>query len=333
MSIDTGTHEIVTDELCGDSTGAVIARKSFGVRARTVAASSPARVWRQSSPVAGARGSNGIDALLGGDPLTERTRATWMAGDFTFIAEGYAAGAAEFVRRTGVAPGTEVLDAACGTGNLALPASRLGGYVTGIDIAPNLIARARVATAVAGLNVRYDEGDVERLPYDDGQFGLVMSMFGAMFAPRPERALSELMRVTSPGGRIALASWTKEGFVGAMLRAHVALVPPPAGVPSVLEWGDRATMAERLKPFEDRIASVTMTPRMIELRFPVSPRSVVALFREYYGPTVRAFAALDIEGRKKLATDLLQLWTRRNVATGRETCVHSEYLDVQIQLR
>jgi SAM-dependent methyltransferase len=186
------------------------------------------------------------DADLAPDPLTERVRVTWTAGDFGRIAKTYERGAAEFIARLGLRPGEQVLDVACGTGNLALPAARAGALVTGIDIAPNLIEQAQASAAEEGLPVAFEVGDAERLPYADAGFASVVSMFGTMFAARPERAAAELLRVTRPGGRIALASWTPAGFVGEMLKTTVRFVPPPAGLPS--PRGGRSPSSSRSVP-------------------------------------------------------------------------------------
>ncbi len=213
------------------------------------------------------------------DVLTGRNRATWTAGDFDKIAVGFAAGAAAFVERVGVNIGDNVLDVATGTGNLAMPAARMGGIVTGIDIAPNLVATARARAAEQKLDIQFDEGNAESLPYDSGVFKTVMSMFGVMFVARPERALAELLRVTRPGGRIALANWTPDGFIGKVLKAHAAHVPPAPGVPSPLAWGDEAQMRERLGSVAGGIRSMKFAKRTIALAFPMTPGGVVELFR------------------------------------------------------
>lgn len=266
------------------------------------------------------------------DPLIERTRATWAAGDFGRIAVGFSSGAADFVDRLSLAPGEAVLDVACGTGNLSLPAARRGAGVVGLDIAANLVDAARRASAAAALDIRFDVGCAEALPYGDGSYSTVMSMFGVMFSPRPERALAELLRVTRRGGRIALANWTPDGFIGSMLRAHTALLPPPAGAPSVLAWGDAATMRRRLAPHAARIKAVRFIPRTIALAYALTPGGVVELFREYYGPTVRTFGALEPQERADLAAELLRLWEGRNTSPNGSTTVDAEYLDVRIDL-
>lgn len=265
------------------------------------------------------------------DPAIDRARATWTAGDFGRIAAGYSSGAAAFVDRLQLAAGERVLDVACGTGNLALPAARHGATVTGIDIAPNLIEAACRACAAESLAIRFDVGAAEALPYDDGAFDTVISMFGVMFSGRPEAALSELLRVTRPGGRIALANWMPDGFTGRMLRAHVAFVPPPPGAPSSLAWGNETVLRERLQVHADRIRSVTFVPRTIDLAFPLSPAGVVELFRAFYGPTVRTFAALDAGERAALTAELVQLWESHTDASHDTTSVAAEYLEVLIE--
>lgn len=276
--------------------------------------------------------SNGAVATTP-DALTERTRAVWTSGDFARIAVGYAGGAAAFVDRLALVRDEPVLDAACGTGNLAIPAARTGAKVTGVDIAPNLVEAARAASAAAGLSIEFETGDAEALPYADGAFQTVMSMFGVMFAPHPQRAVAELFRVTRPGGRIALANWTPGGFIGSVLRAHTALVPPPPGLPSVLAWGDKDALTTLLTPHRDRIRSIQLVPRSITLAFPMSPAGTVELFREFYGPSVRTYAALDAAGRAKLSIDLLYLWASHNTSGADDTKVESEYLDVRIETR
>src|SRR4051812_2255745 len=179
-------------------------------------------------------------------PLTARARAIWSNADFLPIARSYASGAEAFVARLGLRPGERVLDVACGTGNLAIPAARAGARVTGVDIAPNLIAQAKLEARAAACAISFDVGEAEALPYLDGQFDTVMTMFGAMFASPPERVGAELVRVTKPGGRVAMANWIPDGFVGKLLRAHTAVVPPPAGIPSPLDWGQEGLVAARL---------------------------------------------------------------------------------------
>ena len=259
------------------------------------------------------------------DALRERVRATWTAGDFGRIAVGFERGAAEFIDRLGLEPGERVLDVACGTGNLTLPAARAGARTTGIDIAPALVAQLAGRAAAEGLSVDAREGDAEALPVADGSFDTVVTMFGAMFAAHPQRAADELLRATRPGGRIAMANWTPDGFVGRMLKVTVGYLPPPAGVPSVLLWGDQRVVEER---FGAGVTEIRFERRPMVFDYPFGPEQTVDLFRTWYGPTVRAFAALDEQGRRGYFTDLVKLWTEANTAGPEATRVESEYLAV-----
>jgi SAM-dependent methyltransferase len=175
--------------------------------------------------------------------------------------------------------------------------------------------------------LQFDEADAEQLPYADGTFDTVVSMFGVMFAPRPELAAGELVRVCRRGGTIALANWTPTGFIGHMFKITAGHVPPAPGVPSPIQWGEPARIRER---FSDRVSSLELTPRMITFTFPFAGAELVQFWRQYYGPTNRAFEALaaDPEKQEALRRDLEQLWTRNNHATGGTTRVESEYLEV-----
>jgi SAM-dependent methyltransferase len=277
-------------------------------------------------------GSTTITSVTPFDPLTERARETWSATDFGRIAVGYAPGADAFVERLSLSPGERVLDVACGTGNLALPAARRGARVTGIDLAANLVEEAWQACAAESLDVAFDVGNAEAMPYGDAQFDTVISMFGVMFAARPDQALAELLRVTRPGGRIVLANWKSEGFVASMLRAHASMVPPPPGTPSVLAWGNESILSDRLEEHAPRVRAVRYTPRTLALAFPLSPGGVVELFREYYGPSLRTFKALDAERRAVLTGQLVELWSGHNQGRNGDTSVEAEYLEVQINV-
>jgi ubiquinone/menaquinone biosynthesis C-methylase UbiE len=257
--------------------------------------------------------------------LKTKLRATWIAGDFGQIAKYYASQAEDFFNRLNLKPGTKVLDVACGTGNLALPAARAGAVVTGVDIAPNLVEQARENAKREGLIAQFDEGDAEALPYGDASFDAVVTMFGAMFAPRPELVAAELKRVCRPGGVIAMANWTPRGFIGQMFKTTASHVPPPPGMTSPVLWGAEETLRERLS---EGISKLEIKPQMITFAFPFSPAEVVEHFRNYYGPTQKAFGALDENRQAALRRDLEQLWTTNNQATDGTTSVDAEYLEV-----
>ncbi len=259
------------------------------------------------------------------DPLTARSLRVWGAGDYDRISAGFRDGAEAFVARQGLRPGEAVLDAACGSGNLTIPAARAGASVTGLDLVPSLLAAAGAWAAREGLAVALDEGSVEALPYADAQFDAVLSMFGVMFAARPDRVAAELARVTRPGGRVALANWTRGGFTGRMLAMHAAAVPPPPGVPSPLLWGDEDAVRALFGAHDWR---VTTAVRTLTFRYPHTPAGTAEMFRGSYGPTVRVFEALDEDRRAALAADLAGHWSRHQRAGAAGTEVDAEYLEV-----
>lgn len=259
------------------------------------------------------------------DQLKTKMRDTWMAGDFGQVARFTARAAEEFIDRLDIRPGMRVLDVACGTGNLAIPAARKGAEVTGIDIAPNLLEQARQRAAAEGLAATFEEGDAEQLPYPDGRFDVVMSMFGAMFAPRPELVAAELARVCRSGGIIAMANWTAEGFVGKSFAVSARHVPPPVPLPAPVLWGDHAVVCQR---FGDAAARIDTERRTLLFDYPLPPREVVQFFREYFGPTKMGFAKLDVHGQAAHAQALENLWHEHNQSPNGNTLVAAEYLAV-----
>lgn len=223
-------------------------------------------------------------------------------------------------------PGMRVLDVACGSGNLAILSARKGCVTQGVDIATNLVAQARERAKSEGLTIEFTEGDAEALPYPDEAFDAVISMFGAMFVPRPDVVAEELRRVTKLGGFVAMANWTPTGFIGKMFgvfKAH--LPPPPAGVPSPMLWGDEPTVRERLKSF----AEVKLARRIALMRYPFPPAETVAFFRRYYGPTGRAFDALSADRQAALNRALVELQATHNTSGSPDTTeAQAEYLEV-----
>jgi SAM-dependent methyltransferase len=260
------------------------------------------------------------------EQLKSSIKSSWMAGDFGRVAAFTAQPAEDFVGRIPIQPGSRVLDVACGTGNTALPATRAGASVTGVDIASNLLAQARERAAAEHLDVRFEEGDAEDLPFPDCTFDIVLTMFGAMFAPRPERAAAELLRVCKPGGIVAMANWTPESFVGKTFRVTSSLLPPPPGLPAPVLWGDEATVRQRLS---SGTSSLDLNRQKFWFHYPFSPAETVGFFRQYFGPTQVAFSRLDQAGRSALASQLEVLWSEHNTATDGTTRVETEYLDVR----
>jgi SAM-dependent methyltransferase len=257
--------------------------------------------------------------------LKIRLKATWESGDYGHFATYLLPGALEFLGRLALPPGTKMLDVACGAGQIAIPAARRGVDVTGIDLADNLVHQARERAAAEKLPVRFAQGDAEDLPYEDGSFDVVVSLIGAMFAPRPQFVARELVRVCKPGGRIVMANWTPEGFVGQLFKTIGKHVPPPPIMASPPKWGDEATVRERLK---DGVAELTILRRMYPFSYPFPPRKVAEFYCEYYGPTNRAYASLDEPRRAALLTDLEALWTAHNTAVDGGTRYEGEYLEV-----
>jgi SAM-dependent methyltransferase len=253
-------------------------------------------------------------------------KSTWMAGDFGRIANFSAQAAEDFVQRLGIQPGARVLDVACGTGNTAIPAARAGASVTGCDIATNLLEQAKDRAAAENLSVTFEEGDAEDLPFPADSFDVVLSMSGAMFAPRPDRVVSEFLRVCKPGGMIAMANWTLEGFVGQSFKLIGRLLPPPRDILAPVLWGDEATVRQR---FATRTSRVDVSKQRFSFDFPFSPKETVEFYRQYFGPTPVSFSRLDEAGQESLRSQMEALWNEHNTATDRATRVEAEYLDVR----
>ncbi len=256
--------------------------------------------------------------------LKSRLRTTWMAGDYDRCSRFMENDTRSFYERLDVPPGAHLLDVACGSGQLALIAAREGVRVTGVDIAENLIERARARSMAEGLPARFRVADAESLPFQDSSFDVVVSLIGAMFAPRPHLVARELTRVCVPSGTIALANWTAGGFVGKMFQT-IAKFIAPSGMPSPLLWGDEAVVRERLGP---QVCELRFARRHYTFDYPFPPSGVVNFFRLFYGPVNRAFASLDRTGRKDLHQELEALWSAHNRGRDGFTLVTAEYLEV-----
>lgn len=257
--------------------------------------------------------------------IKKAMKAAWMAGDFGKIADLDMERGEEFVERLNLRPGMRVLDVACGTGNQSLPAARTGAGVTGLDHAPNLLEQSRAAAQKEGLKIRFIEGDAEELPFEAGEFDVVMSMFGAMFAPRPERVASEFLRVCKRGGMIAMANWTPASFAGGMFKINGKYAPPPPGVPAPVLWGDEKVVRER---FGSR-ANVETRKRETVFDFPLGPAEVVDFFKTYFGPTQTALARLDPAAQGAMIAELTGHWAAHNEGDATRTIVRGEYLEVR----
>jgi SAM-dependent methyltransferase len=258
------------------------------------------------------------------DSLKACLKTIWSAGDYDRFSRFMEGGAREFYERMNIAPGCQLLDVACGSGQLALMAAKDGIKVTGIDIAANLVERAQARAQAERLVARFEVADAEMLPFEDARFDMVVSLIGAMFAPRPDLAAKELLRVCVPGGTIAMANLTPQGFIGQMFKA-VSKFIAPSGMPSPVLWGDEATVRERLGA---GLSDLSLVRRHYTFSYPFPPSEVVEFFRLYYGPTQQAFASLDETDAGKLRAELEALWSESNRGGDELTVVSAEYLEV-----
>jgi len=256
--------------------------------------------------------------------LKKKLKDTWMAGDYDRFSRYMEQGARVFYEQLDVPAGCQMLDVGCGSGQLALWAARDGVCVTGVDLAPNLVRRAEVRAKAEGLEARFVEGDAEALPFEDASFDVVTSLVGAMFASRPEAVATELLRVCSPGGTIAMGNWTPGGFVGQMFRTFAQFIAP-SGMPAPVMWGEESIVRERLGP---GISDLQLTRRHYLFSYPFSPAEVVDFFRQYYGPANRAFASLSKDAGQTLRQELEELWSSHNLGGEELTIVPAEYLEV-----
>jgi SAM-dependent methyltransferase len=253
-----------------------------------------------------------------------RQQRMWASGDFAQIGVTLTLVGETICEAADVHAGQSVLDVAAGAGNAAVAAARRFADVTASDYVPALLERGRERAAAERLPVAFVEADAEALPFADASYDVVLSTFGVMFAPNQEQAARELLRVTKPGGTIGLANWTPEGWIGDIFRANASHVAPPAGVSSPLLWGTESRVRELLG---SGIRELRMTRRHFDFRYR-SPEHWLAFWREYYGPTVAAFAALDTAGQDALAGDLLAVIAEHNRANDGTMSVPSEYLEV-----
>jgi len=258
------------------------------------------------------------------DAIKAKQQVNWSAGNYAVIGTTLQIIGETLCEAVDVSAGSDVLDVAAGNGNAALAAARRGCHVTAIDYVPDLLDQLKQRFIADGLIVDARVGDAEALEFDDDTFDAVISTVGVMFAPDQERAAAELARVCRPGGRIGLANWTPESFVGHMFRTIGRYVPPPAGVRPPLEWGNEARVRELLG---SRVTDIRINERTFFFRYR-SATEFIDVMREYYGPMTKAFESLDAEGQRGLHADLVALAEERNTATNGTLRLPSEYLEI-----
>lgn len=256
--------------------------------------------------------------------IKARQQKTWASGDYGAVAALIHPMSEALVQAADLAAGSRVVDVATGTGNAAIAAARCLCTVTGVDYVPELLDRGRARAAAEHLPVDFVEGDAEALPCRDGEWDAVFSVVGVMFAPDQERSAAELTRVCRPGGTIALANWTPDGFIGDLFRTIGRRVPPPPGVRAPVEWGSEPRLREL---FGDRVRELRVNRREFVFRF-ASAADFADFFRAHYGPTLKAFEALDDDHGKLLHADLVDLAMRFNVAEDGTTKIPAAYVEV-----
>ncbi|HSE72585.1 MAG TPA: methyltransferase domain-containing protein [Nocardioidaceae bacterium] len=259
-----------------------------------------------------------------------KQQKTWSSGDFAVVATRIVLASELLADDVDLHAGWHVLDVACGSGNAAIAAARSGTHVVGVDYVPELLEHGRRRATAEGLEVEFKVGDAEDLPAEDDTYDAVLSVFGSMFAPNHQRTADEIVRVTRPGGTVGLVSWTPTGFIGEMFRVITSHVPAPAGVASPMLWGIEDHLKEL---FGKAVADISSVERICTFRF-TSPEEFVDFFRRWYGPTLKAFEALDDSGRDALASDLADLarrWDRNDADDS--IALPAAYLESVITLR
>jgi len=261
--------------------------------------------------------------------IKQRQQATWASGDYHMIGTQILIVSELLIEALDLRSTERLLDVATGSGNAALAAARRGCTVVGLDYVPALLDRARRRAEAEGLEAEFVDGDAEALPFDDGSFDVVSSVFGSMFAPDQEQTANELARVCRPGGRIGIVAHTPEGFIGQLFKTNGKHVPPPAGLRSPVQWGTEQRLREL---FGDTIAEIRVEKRHYTFRYR-SPEAYLDYWRRFYGPTMKSFEAVGEAGRAALEADLLDLIARFNRADDGTMVVPSEYLEAVIAKR
>jgi len=258
--------------------------------------------------------------------IKQRQRTTWSSGDFAVIGITLQIVGEMLAEAADIKAGEEVLDVAAGNGNATLAAARRFAQVTSTDYVGELLEKGRIRAEAEGLSVGFRTADAEYLPFTDGCFDVVLSTFGAMFTPDHARPAREMLRVVRSGGRIGLANWTPEGFIGQLFKVVGAYIPPPAGLKWPALWGTEPHIVEL---FGKDAMDILTTRRHFNFRYR-SPAHWIQVFREFYGPVHMAFKALDTPGQYALEKDITSLLDRCNVAGPGSLVVPGEYLEVVI---
>jgi SAM-dependent methyltransferase len=261
--------------------------------------------------------------------LKMRQQAAWSSGNYAVVGTTLQIVGEQLCEALDLRPGAKVLDVAAGNGMASLAAARRWCTVTSTDYVPALLERGRARAEAEGLAIAFMEADAEDLPFDDGEFDTVLSTFGVMFAPNQDRAAAELLRVCKAKGRIGLANWTPEGFIGQVFKTLGKYLPPPPAAKSPALWGTRARLAEM---FGSGASLIEAETRYFNFRYR-SPEHFLNVFETFYGPIHKAFAALDRQRQTELRNDLNALIVRMNRATDGTMIVPSEYLEVVITRR
>jgi len=261
--------------------------------------------------------------------IKAKQQATWASGDFAVIGTTLQIVGESLAEAADIRAGENVLDVAAGNGNATLAAARRFAHVTSTDYVPALLDRSAARAKAEGLAVTYQVADAEELPFANASFDVVLSTFGAMFTPQHTRPANEMLRVLKSGGRIGLANWTPEGFIGQLFKVIGAYLPPPPGLKSPALWGTEPHIVEL---FGTQAAAIRSERKNFNFRY-ASAAHWLQVFRDYYGPTHKAFAALDAPGQKALATDITALLERLNVGGRNALVVPGEYLEVVITRR
>ena len=261
--------------------------------------------------------------------IKQKQQAAWSSGDYHMIGTQIVISAERLIESLDLHSTERVLDVATGSGNAALAAARHGADVIGVDYVPSLLDHARQRAAAEVVEATFQEGDAEALPFEDGSFDVVTSVFGAMFAPDQERTASEFARVTRSGGRIGLVAHTPEGFIGNLFKVIAGHVQPAPGLRSPILWGTEDRLREL---FGASAADLQARKRHFVFRYR-TPEAYVDYWRRWYGPTLKAFEAVGPAGEAALRRDLLDLVARFNVATDGSMVVPNEYLEAVITRR